>query len=74
MASFVAILDKDLTDRRKAAEQDIEPFLSASYASLVSEELRRRLKAVPVAFYEQPPTKLFDANAAADWLGWDLGG
>ncbi len=36
-------------------------------------ELKKRLKAVPVAFYSEPPTALFGADvAAAAFPGWDF--
>ncbi|KAK9824409.1 hypothetical protein WJX72_010079 [[Myrmecia] bisecta] len=72
VAAFVAILDKDLRDRKKTAEVDIAPLLSESYGSLITQEAERRLKSVPTAFYHKPPTKLFDANSATDFEGWEL--
>jgi hypothetical protein len=36
-------------------------------------ELKKRLKAAPMAFYAEPPASLFAANAAAGFLpGWDF--
>jgi U3 small nucleolar RNA-associated protein 19 len=73
VAAFVAVLDKDLTDRRKTAEVDIMPLLTGSYTSLVSAELARRLKRVPFAFYAEKPAGLFDKEACGgDFVGWSL--
>jgi hypothetical protein len=55
----VSVLDKDLGDRPHTSEVDLDPLLSASYSSLISSEVGRRLKAAPVAFYARPPTRLF---------------
>ncbi|GAX81728.1 hypothetical protein CEUSTIGMA_g9156.t1 [Chlamydomonas eustigma] len=70
VAALCSILDKDLTDRTKTTEVDMDPLVSASYSSLFSQEVERRLKQVPLAFYQQPPTKLFDARDLSDFLGW----
>ena len=71
VAAFVAVLDKDLADRKKTAEVDIGPLLTSSYAELASTELGKRLKRVPVAFYAQKPQQLFDADICkADFAGW----
>ena len=70
VAAYCAHLDKDLRDRKKTSEVDISELLGASYASMFAAEAARRLKAVPTAFYSQPPQRLFEADAAADWAGW----
>jgi U3 small nucleolar RNA-associated protein 19 len=71
-----AVLDKDLSDRVRTSEVDVGPLLTASYASLLQQELGRKLrKGVPVAFYAVPPAGLFDAGQLTgdDGLaGWDL--
>jgi U3 small nucleolar RNA-associated protein 19 len=72
VVSFVGMLDRDMTDRRKTSEVDVAPFFGASYASLAGQELGRRLKRVPTAFYAQPPKKLFDRNCESDFGGWTL--
>lgn len=51
---------------------DISELLDASYANLFNKEVTRRLKAVPTAFYQKPPTRLFDANCATDFGGWAI--
>lgn len=67
------MLDKDLTDRKKTAEVDLAPLLTGSYASLVSAELARRLKQVPVAFYPNKLTGLMDPDKCTiDFVGWAL--
>ena len=72
MSTYCSILDKNLGDRLRTSEVDVSDLLAGSYASLFKAEAERRLKAVPVAFYSQPPTRLFDANCAADFAGWEL--
>jgi hypothetical protein len=32
--------------------------------------LPQTAQAVPLAFYQQPPTRLFDINCHADFAGW----
>jgi len=46
VAALCAVLDKDLSDRRTTTEVDVDPLVSASYASLFSLEVERRLKQV----------------------------
>lgn len=71
VAAFSSIMDKDLADRRRTAEVDIQPLLGDSYASRIQAELKKRLKAAPTAFYAEPPQALFTANvAAAAFPGW----
>lgn len=69
-----SILDKDLSDRVRTSEVDITPLLTASYASLLQQELGRKLRrGVPVAFYSSAPTGLFDGGLVGeDLAGWDL--
>lgn len=61
VAQYSAVLDKDLSDKRKTAEVDISEALNASYASKFSLEIKKRMKAVPTAVYAASdiPTKLF---------------
>jgi hypothetical protein len=71
VAAFVAVLDKDLADRKRTAEVDIGRLLTSSYAELASTELGKRLKRVPVALHAQKPQQLFDADMCmADFAGW----
>jgi U3 small nucleolar RNA-associated protein 19 len=51
VSRFVAVLDRDLTDKRKTLDVELAPLAASSYASMLGEELGRRLKAVPLAFY-----------------------
>jgi hypothetical protein len=69
-----SILDKDLSDRVRTSEVDVTPLLTASYASLLQQELGRKLrKGVPVAFYSSMPIGLFDEGLVGEGLaGWDL--
>eukprot|EP00951_Prasinocladus_malaysianus_P047118 scaffold648969_cov28-Prasinocladus_malaysianus.AAC.1 len=61
------LLEKDVTDRRKTSEINVELLTRESYSGMVSAELKKRLKRVPVAFYAQPPTKLFGVNSHDDF-------
>ncbi len=88
MSTFCAVLDKDLTDRTKTAEVNLEDLLGAaapagkegqaagagSYNALIRGELARKLRKVPTAFYPQgqAPSTLFGAADEADWAGWQL--
>jgi len=66
------ILEKDVTDRRKTAEINMAELTKASYSSMTQVELKKRLKKVPVAFYAQPPTQLFDKHCESDFPGWSF--
>jgi hypothetical protein len=74
VAAMCTVLDKDLTDRVRTSEVDVAPLLTASYASLLQQELGRKLrKGVAVAFYSSTPAGLFDGGLIGDDLaGWDL--
>lgn len=48
VAGLCQILDKDLTDRTKTSEVDVEPLLDTSYTSLFVSEAERRLKQVGI--------------------------
>ncbi|KAF6154343.1 hypothetical protein GIB67_026799 [Kingdonia uniflora] len=69
VSRFVASLENDLTIRAKTAEVDVEDFSSGSYATIFNEEMRRRVKQVPLAVYptEATPTSLFRES---DFPGW----
>jgi hypothetical protein len=69
-----SVLDKDLADRVRSSELDLAPLLPASYASLMGQELGRKLrKGVPVAFYAAAPHGLWDGGLLGEELaGWDL--
>lgn len=62
VSTLAAVLDKDLSDRAHTSEVDLDPLLAASYGSLISGEIARRLKAAPVAFYARPPARLFGGS------------
>ncbi|KXZ55062.1 hypothetical protein GPECTOR_3g22 [Gonium pectorale] len=86
VSTFCAVLDKDLSDRTKTAEINLEEVLGAadgqtggasggasSYNALIRAELSRKLRKVPVAFYSKPPVSLFDTMYdGEDWGGWSL--
>ena len=49
------------------------PLRGGSYSSLVTDELARRLKRVPTAFYSEKLTRLLEPEACgADFPGWAL--
>ena len=66
VSRFVAVLERELGNRKKTAEIDLSLLTGASYASMFEEENERRLKAAPLAFYEdagkEPKTM---------WGDWD---
>ena len=66
----MSVLDRDLTDRRKTAEVDAGELAGGSYASMLRTEAGRRLKAVPTAFYADPPTALFGERGPGGFEGW----
>lgn len=73
VSALATILEKDLTQRSKTSEFDIEPLLKASYTSMIGEELDRKLKKVSVAFYQQAPLGLFNAaDSSQNLAGWQL--
>ncbi|PON75239.1 Nucleolar complex protein [Parasponia andersonii] len=67
ISRFVLSLENDLTVRAKTTEISIEDFSSGSYATIFGEEIRRRVKQVPLAFYKATPTSLFSES---DFAGW----
>ena len=71
VASYTAIFDKDLTDKKRSAEVDMSGLLAASYSGLAKAELDRRLKAVPVAMYAEAPQTLFH-EVAQTFPGWSI--
>jgi len=67
VSRFVLSLENDLTVRRKTTELAVTDFSSGSYATIFREEIRRRVKQVPLAFYKATPTSLFSDS---DFPGW----
>ena len=71
VASYVSVLDKDLGDRKRTAEVDVQALLKSSYSELFTVEAEKRLKSVPVAFYAEPLCQLFpEAQRHAEFAGW----
>ena len=62
VSRFVAVLERELGNRWKTQELDLALLCSSSYSTLFEEENGRRMKAVPLAFYEPQaePTAWFD--------------
>jgi hypothetical protein len=73
VSAFVTVLDKDLSDRVRTSEIDIEPLLTSSYSSLFAQEAERRLKSVALAFYAQPPSGVL-GGVGAQMAGGGGGG
>lgn len=67
VSRFVLSLENDLTVRAKTTEISIQDFSSGSYSTIFGEEIRRRVKQVPLAFYKATPTSLF---AESEFAGW----
>ena len=60
VSRFVAVLERELGNRKKTQEIDLSLISGASYASMFAEENERRLKAVPLAFYDElQPTRVW---------------
>lgn len=70
VSRFVASLENDLTVRDKTSEVTVADFGSGSYATVFRDEIRRRIKQVPLAFYKATPTSLFWDS---DFAGWTFG-
>ncbi|KAJ9538092.1 hypothetical protein OSB04_030825 [Centaurea solstitialis] len=66
---FVLSLENDLTVRSKTTEVAVKDFSSGSYATIFREEIWRRVKQVPLAFYKAVPTSLFSES---DFAGWSF--
>lgn len=67
VSRFVLSLENDLTVRSKTTEMDIRDFSSGSYATIFGDEIRRRVKQVPLAFYKATPTSLFSESEFSGW-------
>ncbi|KAK9129210.1 hypothetical protein Sjap_009697 [Stephania japonica] len=67
VSRFVESLENDLTVRSKTTEITITDFSSGSYATIFRNEIGRRVKQVPLAFYRTTPTCLFSES---DFPGW----
>ncbi|KAF5443703.1 hypothetical protein F2P56_036238 [Juglans regia] len=67
VSRFVLSLENDLTVRAKTTEMTVKDFSSGSYATIFGDEMRRRVKQVPLAFHKVTPTSLFTES---DFSGW----
>ncbi|XP_078163578.1 LOW QUALITY PROTEIN: CCAAT-binding factor [Carex rostrata] len=67
VSRFVASLENDLTVKAKTTEMKASDFSSGSYATVFRDEIRRRIKQVPLAFYRSTPISLFSES---DFPGW----
>ncbi|PIN15707.1 putative nucleolar protein involved in ribosome biogenesis [Handroanthus impetiginosus] len=67
VSRFILSLENDLAVRARIPEIAVKDFSSGSYATIFSDEIRRRVKQVPLAFYKATPTYLFSET---DFPGW----
>ncbi|XP_076905801.1 protein NUCLEOLAR COMPLEX ASSOCIATED 4-like [Bidens hawaiensis] len=67
VSRFVLSLENDLTVRSKTTEVAVKDFSSGSYATIFRDEMKRRVKQVPLAFFKVIPTSLFSES---DFGGW----
>ncbi|XP_073034408.1 protein NUCLEOLAR COMPLEX ASSOCIATED 4 [Primulina eburnea] len=67
VSRFVLSLENDLAVRARAPEIAVKDFSSGSYATIFNNEIRRRVKQVPLAFYKTTPSSLF---SEFDFPGW----
>lgn len=67
VSRFVLSLENDLTVRAKTTEITVKDFSSGSYTTIFGDEIRRRVKQVPLAFYKVTPASLFTDS---DFPGW----
>ncbi|GER57760.1 nucleolar complex protein-like protein [Striga asiatica] len=67
VSRFVLSMENDLAFRTKTAEVSVKDFSLGSYSTIFSDEIRRRVKQVPLAFYKATPTHLFSES---DFPGW----
>ncbi|KAI9102131.1 hypothetical protein K1719_023641 [Acacia pycnantha] len=67
VSRFALSLGTDLTVRARTSEMKVEEYSSGSYATVFDEEIRRRVKQVPLAFYKATPSSLFSETDSAAW-------
>ncbi|KAM3217778.1 hypothetical protein P3L10_027221 [Capsicum annuum] len=67
VSRFILSLENDLTVRAKTTEVAVKDFSSGPYATIFGDEIRKRVKQAPLAFYTATPTLLFSES---DFLGW----
>ncbi|KAK4273649.1 hypothetical protein QN277_016999 [Acacia crassicarpa] len=67
VSRFALSLGTDLTVRARTSEMKVEDYSSGSYATVFGEEIRRRVKQVPLAFYKATPSSLFSETDSAGW-------
>lgn len=72
ISSYTAVLDRNLSDRKKTAELNLLDVIATSYSSMFEREVQRRLKQIPVAGYATLPRSLFDSKDAVDFPGWSF--
>ncbi|KAL4572785.1 hypothetical protein LXL04_019570 [Taraxacum kok-saghyz] len=68
VSRFVLSLENDLTVRSKTTEVAVKDFSSGSYGTIFKDEIRRRVKQVPLAFYKVVPTSLFSETDFGGWV------
>ncbi|CAI5512000.1 unnamed protein product, partial [Closterium sp. Naga37s-1] len=65
VSRFVASLEKDLSERSSTVELNVADFSATSYGTIMADELGRRVKTVPLAFFERTPTTLFPTSSSS---------
>ncbi|KAG6403673.1 hypothetical protein SASPL_135901 [Salvia splendens] len=67
VSRFALSVVNDLAVRSRIPEIAVSDFSSGSYATIFGDEIRRRVKQVPLAFYKTTPACLF---SELDFPGW----
>ncbi|KAL6514484.1 hypothetical protein OROGR_020063 [Orobanche gracilis] len=67
VSRFAMSLENDLAVTARTAEITVGDFSYGSYSTIFHDEIRRRVKQVPLAFYKATPTHLF---SEMDFPGW----
>ncbi|XP_047955824.1 protein NUCLEOLAR COMPLEX ASSOCIATED 4-like isoform X1 [Salvia hispanica] len=67
VSRFALSVLNDLAVRSRIPEIAVSDFSSGSYATIFGDEIRRRVKQVPLAFYKTTPACLF---SELDFPGW----
>ncbi|XP_042017341.1 protein NUCLEOLAR COMPLEX ASSOCIATED 4-like [Salvia splendens] len=67
VSRFALSVLNDLAVRSRIPEIAVSDFSSGSYATIFGDEIRRRVKQVPLAFYKMTPACLF---SELDFPGW----
>mmetsp|Transcript_34482 Transcript_34482/g.75407 ORF Transcript_34482/g.75407 Transcript_34482/m.75407 type:complete len:593 (-) Transcript_34482:440-2218(-) len=77
VVQYCRVLEKDLSERGKTTEIAIADTTSFSYGSIMQDEMARKMKRVPLAYYKTAPKQLMELDSATpeeenSFAGWDL--